>query len=255
MDSEHGRGIVDEGLRCLSCDYNLTGLTSGRCPECGEVVNWSAVRAARDGEDHRPGTCWERWRWYLKPAGFAVTAVQAAVVPWILARQIRQRPNPGLSLVFIAVCLAAFLRPWHFSWDGSMCAFLMGIGCQIVLETILFWALLPLVRVGRSWRFWLAVAAYTSYPLAVEGVLDFPPPVVFLGDSNVWPFPDGQLGHDPGTSVLFHLWWVGLAVIMLVRVQRSFRWRIPVAVLAIPVLTSVAGYTGCFLGEIVCGGW
>jgi len=255
MESEHGRDITDEGLRCLNCDYNLTGLTSERCPECGEVVNWSAVRAARDGEDLRSGTCWERWRWYLKPAAFVVTAVQTAVVPWIVARQVRPRPNPGLSLVFIAVCLAAFTRPWHHSLDDDIAPMLIGIGCQIILETDLFWALLPVARSSRSWRFWLAVAAYTSYPLAVEGVLNLQPPLVFLDACNVWPFLHGHLAYDPGTSVLFHLWWVGLAIIMFVRVSRGYRWRIPIAVLAIPILTSVSGYTGCYLGVKMIKAW
>lgn len=27
--------VVDTGLRCEKCKYNLTGLTVGRCPECG----------------------------------------------------------------------------------------------------------------------------------------------------------------------------------------------------------------------------
>ncbi len=29
----------DTGPKCARCDYNLTGNTSGRCPECGEVVD------------------------------------------------------------------------------------------------------------------------------------------------------------------------------------------------------------------------
>ena len=32
------RGIQDEAPRCRGCGYNLTGNTSGICPECGEEV-------------------------------------------------------------------------------------------------------------------------------------------------------------------------------------------------------------------------
>lgn len=30
--------------RCASCAYDLTGNTSGTCPECGSVVDWSAAQ-------------------------------------------------------------------------------------------------------------------------------------------------------------------------------------------------------------------
>ncbi len=36
---------------CPSCGYNLTGLISNRCPECGLVFNWRIVR-------HRAARVW-----------------------------------------------------------------------------------------------------------------------------------------------------------------------------------------------------
>ena len=29
--------LKDEDLRCVRCEYNLTGLTSSVCPECGSA--------------------------------------------------------------------------------------------------------------------------------------------------------------------------------------------------------------------------
>lgn len=38
---------------CVRCDYNLTGNTSGRCPECGEVVEQCTARL--DSSQTQPG--------------------------------------------------------------------------------------------------------------------------------------------------------------------------------------------------------
>ncbi len=31
---------TDTGHRCLECDYNLTAITTNRCPECGWKIDW-----------------------------------------------------------------------------------------------------------------------------------------------------------------------------------------------------------------------
>lgn len=35
----------DLTLFCLKCDYNLTGIVSDRCPECGEAIDWDNIRS------------------------------------------------------------------------------------------------------------------------------------------------------------------------------------------------------------------
>ena len=248
--------VADEGLRCLECEYNLTGLTSDRCPECGTVVDWPAVRADRDGLDDHPGTCWERWPWRWKPIGFVVTAFHAALMPWALARQLRNRPRLGPTLVFLFICLATLVMTWkfvHHETEVAMC--LIGIVCQVFLQTQVFWPLLPPHRSQRSWRFWLAVSAYTSWPVLVEGFGHTPPPLILWNETDVWPFPTGSLPHNVVTTVLFYIWWVDLVVIAFVRVPRRFWWRIVLAVLAIPVLVFMSSYTGCYMGGKVSGNW
>ncbi len=40
----------DSALYCLTCEYNLTGINSDRCPECGADIDWSELRAIAAGE-------------------------------------------------------------------------------------------------------------------------------------------------------------------------------------------------------------
>ncbi len=40
----------DEQLYCPACAYNLTGLVTARCPECGSLFDLEALRAIRDDE-------------------------------------------------------------------------------------------------------------------------------------------------------------------------------------------------------------
>ena len=42
------RPVIDQGWRCLRCEYNLTGLAGDTCPECGERIDWDTVREAAD---------------------------------------------------------------------------------------------------------------------------------------------------------------------------------------------------------------
>ncbi|HSW44417.1 MAG TPA: hypothetical protein VLM89_02485 [Phycisphaerae bacterium] len=244
--------VVDEDLQCLKCDYNLTGLTSDRCPECGAAIDWSAAREARDAEVRRPGTRWERWPWYLKPAGFAVTAFQAALMPWVLARQLRERAGIVHAMVFLLLCLVVFSRPFINTADREeLCAAVSGILTQIILQVAVFWALVPIGRGGRSWRFWLAVSAYTSYPLLLEGILKIPPPIILLNESNVLPLPKGFFGFNWVASVLFYLWWFDLAVVAFVRGTKGKRWRVVPVILAIPGLVLISTHTAVLLWQEV----
>src|SRR5256885_211885 len=88
---------------CIHCEYNLTGLTSGRCPECGWVVDWGL---ARDEEAERVGS-----PAYGRPAGAFIqsglrTTVMMLLRPIRFARVLRA-DEPVLPAAFVAV--GAFL--------------------------------------------------------------------------------------------------------------------------------------------------
>jgi len=46
--ADNADSMTDTGLRCPECDYNLTGLTSPRCPEYGWIIPPDGERAERN---------------------------------------------------------------------------------------------------------------------------------------------------------------------------------------------------------------
>lgn len=67
-----GRDLaVDCGVRCLDCQYELRGLPSGPCPECGRVF---------DIRDLRTFDCGAFRRWSLRR--LTLTTLVAAAMPW-----------------------------------------------------------------------------------------------------------------------------------------------------------------------------
>lgn len=64
-------GPRDIKLYCPKCGYNLTGLTSAQCPECGAAYDLEALRQAR----RRP--------WYMEVAWGIGTFLLAPLIAWI----------------------------------------------------------------------------------------------------------------------------------------------------------------------------
>jgi hypothetical protein len=58
--------MENAALRCLNCDYNLTGLTGAVCPECGGTIDWDVVYC--DPELRRRGSpVYHKRGWVLIP--------------------------------------------------------------------------------------------------------------------------------------------------------------------------------------------
>ncbi|NOX58554.1 MAG: hypothetical protein GXP29_06810, partial [Planctomycetes bacterium] len=222
--TNNGAAPTDEGMACPSCEYNLTGITSDRCPECGHLLQWEEIRRELDLTRNRPGTHWERYRGLLKPVGFVITALRVAMLPWRFAQELPSRPAIRPAVGFFAICLLVLTLVMVVTGKASLENATMwgaGVICHILLQTILFGLILPPEQMKCAYSFWFVVSAYTSYPLLLEGLST--PPFIALGYSNIWPLsrPDNMTESLP--SILYYLWWAGLILIADARMNRRRR--------------------------------
>lgn len=166
---------VDSGLRCPECEYNLTGLTEPRCPECGVVFDWEEVRRA---VANPPRIAFERAKRWNKVPAFFVTWVTVLFAPWIFARQIVQHASLRHGLVFgvacfvpVTVCYLWFSWGFDFYWTWVSTA-----AIYILMQAVLLTFLDPTGwrRPLLTFRFWLAVGGYTTAIVVTECVYAAP---------------------------------------------------------------------------------
>jgi hypothetical protein len=182
--------LVDSGLRCPRCEYNLTGLIDARCPECGAPFSWEAVRAAAD---NRPTIAFERVRGRRKLSAFIVTWATVLFAPWIFARQIAQRVGWRHGLAFAGICFAGTSLAYAFDMDWEVHVAWLSAAVACVLLQALWLSLLDpgLWRQPREtlW-FWLLAGCYTSAVMPTEAA--FGPPLLMISDllevvQGSWP--------------------------------------------------------------------
>ncbi|MFQ5805545.1 MAG: hypothetical protein ACE5I3_03735 [Phycisphaerae bacterium] len=171
---------ADSGLRCPGCEYNLTGLTEPRCPECGAAFDWDEVRRAAANV---PTITFERARGWRKLPAFLVTWATVLLAPWIFARQIVARVDWRHALPFAGACFASTSFACLFGFEADFVVpWVITAATYLGLQT-LWLSLIDVRHWGRplaTLRFWALAGCYTSAVMLTE--FKYGPPPVFVGD-------------------------------------------------------------------------
>lgn len=251
---------ADAGLHCPRCDYNLTGLTRPRCPECGHEFTWDKLR---HGVPRRQWIPFERARGWSKVIALPLTAIEVLFLPWIFARQAARRLSPSHAAIFSVVCFATTLLAllmncsWDF-WVAWVLTALIYFPIQTLTLTIVDVGGWLTPRDGRhvhgflhTLLFWTLITGYTSAVMMTE-IVEGPP---IVGLTELLDLLRGQLppdsltrslfdyNWDPGTSVVraqMLLWLLGLACCYAARIQRH-GW---------PLWFRIAGAAVVFVGVL-----
>jgi hypothetical protein len=204
---------TDSGLRCPRCDYNLTGLTRARCPECGETFDWDAVRRA---SQNVPTIAFERARGWRRIPAFFVTWATVLFTPWIFARQAVMRLGTADGIAFGLICFVTtaggFATDMDLDfWATWLCTAIVYVALQTVGLALADW---PGWRhPAQTLRFWLLVGCYTSAVMTTEIVRG--PPPVFVED--LWAVlrgtePNSWMDEVFELSVDAAVWWTQIAL-------------------------------------------
>lgn len=176
----------DSRLRCPECNYNLTGLTQSRCPECGSTFDWDEVRQARD---RAPRIAFERARGWRKAGAFFATWATVLLTPWIFARQITVCFSVRNALFFGALCFLPVTARYVADGSGDWETYFPWVLTAVFY--VLIQAALMIVVDPTGWRepratfkFWLAVGGYTTAIVATECWQAAP--VLMLSDVFGW---------------------------------------------------------------------
>jgi len=102
------RAEFGDALKCPRCDYNLRGLTSDRCPECGLSLDWDAIIRA---VQRRLGVPTLECQWQDRPVASFFGTLRLSIQPWALWKRIplTADPRPGSLLLFVAVTFPMFM--------------------------------------------------------------------------------------------------------------------------------------------------
>lgn len=211
---DHAPPVETAGLYCPNCDYDLTGLSEDRCPECGETFDRELLRKIAAGEP-LPAVPWDTDQTIR---GFMKTWWLALSDRGKLAGEFPPTHDRGNAMRYTFVCyhlsLIVFLAPVlaliPISGGDILPIHLIILSfvvlfCLWCFETLVACGLAlftPPRRVRNKYRFWRGLTHYTSgysWLLAIWGASIVP--VISYSEKPFWPLIVGF----SGLGLL--IWW------------------------------------------------
>ena len=239
--------VESAGLHCPHCDYDLTGLTEDRCPECGEAFDRELLRKIAANEPI-PAVPWDTDQTLR---GFFKTWWLALVNRGNLARDFPLVHDHGNVILYTFVSYLIAILIYVVSIVFTILASNGDIPINIVIGRMfggLLWALLfetfaarglaaavPPRKIKNRDRFWLGLSYYTSgytWLLAAWDAVSLP----ILQNSNhpAWSWISWI------TATMIFLWWASAYWIMAIRRSENIL-RILLACIWIVLAAIVAG--------------
>jgi hypothetical protein len=239
---------------CIHCSYNLTGLVSSRCPECGWVVDWS--QAFRNEEARRVGTPAYQARG-LRDGGSIIKTVYLVLFrPARFAQRLRwDEPMWPAVLAAVSACLLA-VAPQCILSSLDVSDIRYGSAyASAVLSCILFNSLvLATLCTDRfhtlNWRKRLRLSVLlTLYTTCFVSAWPYVGPPVITGTSANFccpvvqyeSFPGGSEGWQYlGRTIIFY-WWLAILLVSVFTRTNSI-WK---TCLSIPLIWASCPIAHC----------
>lgn len=227
---------ASERLSCPACDYNLTGLTSTRCPECGEPIGVERRRRL-SGTEEQSAVPWDRDTGIV---GYCKTWWMATFSPLRLAIEFPGRHSKlhanAYTLVSIFLASAIFLvfaLPLGDVGGPAILAIILGAAVTLNVSGALFadWTarLTPPTFSPAPYHFWRGLGHYTSgffiWQSVAGGLAVWGAARIDAGDEDVGLVLVSIAG---GLVVLTLLWWYSVLMIMIRRRSRPTKSRMMV---------------------------
>jgi len=224
--------VVDEiGLNCPKCGYNLTGLTSDVCPECGTTFDLELLR--NDPEFRRPGTPVYRKRGVALIPRTVQTLLLMLFRPRSFALRFRVDEPLGPAVVVFLFALAPnlwlllgtpFSGNWRWrlahGWESAV-VFVAAMGLLVLAVAVVF-AASSARSSSRLWtflsrfRFWCDVVMYTTvflplWPFFGAGIWR----LGWRDYTTVWPFFYLYFRSEAYPATILILWWTLIISVVL----------------------------------------
>jgi hypothetical protein len=241
--------VNDTGMRCLVCDYNVTGLSENRCPECGTEFDPDLLRRVAAGQPI-PCTPWDTRGGFV---GFWQTWWMSLVKPWRLADNFAPRHNVRRAAAYTLICYSlaggtfAYCVAWIGLSTGNVDFMLVLVSAVLVAAVFAWWlcetvtavALALLVKPTRAkspYHFWRGITHYTSGFTLLTGTWG-----VCCFYCNTWW--SGALAWWWFLAAPIFLWWA-LALSLMILRRNDAGMRAMLACVVVPAL----GFGAIFIG-------